>query len=60
MKRFVEGEDRSAGIEFVLDNGFTFGASVRYADDDFSFGKAGDLKLDEPVYLLTLGARLQD
>lgn len=46
-----------AGIEFVFDNGFTFGASVRYADDDFSFGNAGDLKLDEPLYLLTLGAR---
>jgi len=49
-----------AGIEFVLDNGFTFGASVRYADDQFSFGNAGDLKLDEPLYLLTLGARTQD
>jgi len=49
-----------AGIEFVLDNGFTFGASVRHADDDFSFGDAGDLKLDEPLYLLTLGALLQD
>ncbi len=47
-----------AGIEFVLDSGFTFGASVRYANDDFDFGAAGDLKLDEPVYLLTLGARL--
>jgi hypothetical protein len=49
-----------AGIEFLLDNYFTFGASVRYADDDFSFGDAGDLKLDEPLYLLTLGARLRD
>jgi len=49
-----------AGIEFVLDNGLTFGASVRHADDDFSFGDAGDLKLDEPLYLLTLGALLQD
>jgi hypothetical protein len=49
-----------AGIEFVLDKGFTFGASVRYADDNFSFGNAGDLKLDQPLYLLTLGARLQD
>jgi hypothetical protein len=47
-----------AGIEFALNSGFTFGASVRYADDDFSFGKAGDLKLDEPLYLLTLGAVL--
>lgn len=49
-----------AGIEFVLDNDFTFGASVRYADDDFSFGNAGDLKLDKPLYLLTLGARTRD
>jgi len=48
-----------AGVEFALANGFTFGASVRYADDDFSFGKAGDLKLDEPLYMLTLGAVLQ-
>ena len=48
-----------AGIEFALDSGFTFGASVRYADDDFSFGKAGDLKLNEPLYLLTLGAILR-
>jgi Outer membrane protein beta-barrel domain len=47
-----------AGIEFALANGFTFGASVRYADDDFSFGSAGDLKLDEPLYLVTLGAIL--
>ncbi len=49
-----------AGIEFVLDNGFTFGASVRYANDHFDFGDAGDLKLDEPLYLLTLGARLRE
>jgi len=49
-----------AGIEFVFDNGITFGASVRHADDDFSFGDAGDLKLDEPLYLLTIGALLLD
>jgi hypothetical protein len=47
-----------AGIEFLLDSGFTFGASVRYADDTFSFGKAGQLSLDEPLWLLTLGSRL--
>lgn len=49
-----------AGIEFALDNGFTFGASVRYANDEFSFDNAGDLKLDEPLYLMTLGARLRN
>ena len=47
-----------AGIEFVLDNGFAFGASVRYADDEFDFGAGGKLKFDEPMWLLTLGARL--
>ncbi len=47
-----------AGIEFELANGFTFGASARYADDEFQFGNAGDLKFDEPLWLLTLGARL--
>lgn len=47
-----------AGVEFVLTDGLTFGASVRYADDEFQFGRAGDLTFDEPLWLLTLGARL--
>jgi hypothetical protein len=47
-----------AGIEFMLDTGFTFGASVRYADDDFSFDDAGDVRFDEPLWLLTLGAQI--
>jgi hypothetical protein len=49
-----------AGLECVLDNGFTFGVSVRYADDQFDFGRAGELTVDEPLYLLTLGARLRE
>jgi hypothetical protein len=47
-----------AGFEIVLQDGFTFGASVRYADDKFNFGDAGDLKFNEPLWLLTLGSRL--
>jgi len=47
-----------AGIEIVLDEGFTFGASVRYADDEFQFDDAGDLKFDQLLWLLTLGSRL--
>jgi hypothetical protein len=46
------------GLEFVLDNGFAFGASVRYADDDFDFGDGGKLEFNDPLWLLTLGARL--
>lgn len=47
-----------AGIEFVLGDGFMFGVSVRYADDEFQFGDAGDLEFDEPLWLLTLGSRI--
>jgi hypothetical protein len=47
-----------AGIDFVMGDGFMFGASVRYANDKFDFGGAGELKLDSPLYLLTLGARI--
>lgn len=47
-----------AGAEIILDNGFSFGVSVRYADDEFDFDEAGELELDEPLWLLTLGARL--
>lgn len=47
-----------AGFEFVLDTGFTFGVSVRYANDDFDFGSGGKLQFDDPLWLLTLGARL--
>lgn len=47
-----------AGVEFVVNTGFTFGASVRYADDEFDFGNGGELRFDEPLWLLTLGARL--
>lgn len=47
-----------AGFEFILDTGFVFGVSVRYADDDFDFGKGGKLQFDDPLWLLTLGARL--
>ena len=47
-----------AGVEFVLNDGFAFGASVRYADDEFDFGSGGKLRFDEPMWLLTLGAHL--
>jgi len=47
-----------AGIEIVLHDGFTFGLSVRYADDEFQFDDAGDLKFDQVLWLLTLGSRL--
>jgi hypothetical protein len=47
-----------AGVEFVMDDGFTFGVSVRYADDQFHFGDAGDLEFDQVLWLLTLGSRL--
>jgi hypothetical protein len=47
-----------AGIEFELDNGFTFGISARYADDEFHFGKAGDVEFDQVLWLLTLGSRV--
>ena len=46
------------GVDFVTSDGFAFGASVRYANDKFDFGDAGELKLDSPLYLLTLGARI--
>lgn len=47
-----------AGFEFVLDNGFTFGVSARYADDEFDFGNAGNLEFDQVLWLLTLGSRV--
>jgi hypothetical protein len=47
-----------AGAEIILNDGFSFGVSVRYADDEFDFDEAGELELDEPLWLLTLGARL--
>ena len=47
-----------AGFEFILDTGFVFGVSVRYADDKFDFGNGGKLQFDDPLWLLTLGARL--
>lgn len=47
-----------AGIEVVLNNGFAFGVSVRYADDEFDFGESGELEFDETLWLLTLGGRL--
>ena len=47
-----------AGIDVVMDDGFMFGVSVRYADDEFQFGDAGDLKFNQPLWLLTLGSRL--
>ena len=47
-----------AGIDFVMKDGFMFGVSVRYANDEFDFDEAGKLKVDDPLYLLTLGARI--
>lgn len=47
-----------AGLEFELGDGFTFGASVRYAEHEFDFDDRGELMLDEVQWLLTLGARL--
>jgi len=47
-----------AGAEIILNDGFSFGVSVRYANDEFDFDEAGELELDEPLWLLTLGARL--
>jgi hypothetical protein len=46
------------GIDIVLRDGFTFGVSVRYADDEFDFDNAGKLEFNEPLWLLTLGSRL--
>jgi hypothetical protein len=46
------------GVEFVMRDGFTFGLSVRYADDKFDFGDAGELEFNEPLWLLTLGSRI--
>jgi len=47
-----------AGIEFELSNGFTFGVSARYADDEFHFGNAGELEFDQVLWMLTLGGRV--
>ena len=46
------------GIEIVLDSGFTFGVSARYADHEFDFDQRGDLKLDEVQWFLTLGSKI--
>lgn len=46
------------GLEVLLDNGFTFGVTARYADDEFDFGGNGELDVDEVVWLLTIGSRL--
>ena len=46
------------GVEIVLRNGFAFGFSVRYADDELDFDESGELELDEPLWLLTVGGRL--
>ncbi len=47
-----------AGVEYELDNGFTFGVSARYVEHTFDFGSSGKLKLDEVQWFLTLGATL--
>ncbi len=47
-----------AGVEVILENGFAFGASVRYAKDEFDFGAGGKLEFEDPLWLLTLGAHL--
>ena len=46
------------GLEFEFANGFTLGASARYADHRFDFGSSGELELDEVQWFLTLGSRL--
>lgn len=46
------------GLEIMTDRGFTFGFSVRYADDEFQFDEAGDLEFDQLMWLLTLGSRV--
>ncbi len=46
------------GLEFEFANGFTLGASARYADHQFDFGSSGELELDEVQWFLTLGSRL--
>jgi hypothetical protein len=46
------------GLEVVLPSGFSFGASIRYANDDFDFGRSGQLEIDEVLWMLTLGSRL--
>jgi hypothetical protein len=64
----IDGEDTSSdvsfapyarlGVEFEFDNGFSVGASARYADDEFDFGDQGEIVADDVLWLLTLGARL--
>jgi len=46
------------GLEFEFANGFTIGASARYADHRFDFGSSGKVKLDEVQWFLTLGSRI--
>lgn len=46
------------GIEVVFDTGLSLGASVRYAKDEFDFGNAGELELDEPLWIFTVGSVL--
>ncbi len=47
-----------AGLEVELSSGLTFGASVRYANDRFDFGRGGELDVDEVLWLITIGSRL--
>jgi hypothetical protein len=46
-----------AGLEIEVGSGFTFGASVRYAEHEFDFDSRGELKLDDVQWFLTLGGR---
>ncbi|MEQ8861504.1 MAG: hypothetical protein RIC56_22900 [Pseudomonadales bacterium] len=46
------------GVEVLLGQDLMLGASMRYADDDFDFGRNGKFEMDEVMWLLTLGSRL--
>lgn len=46
------------GFDVLLDSGYTFGVTARYADDELDFGSNGEVHLDEVVWLLTIGSRV--
>lgn len=45
-----------AGVEFIFDNGFVLGASVRQLNAQLNFDRNGSIDIDQPHYSLIIGS----
>jgi hypothetical protein len=45
-----------AGVEFIFDNGFVLGASVRKVNTHLDFGRNGRVDIDQPQYSVVIGS----